>query len=327
MRTSAPSPPSSVSETAPASRALPSTTSSPARPLTCRASLAPSECRMFVRAASPATTAPLAPPATVATSSPAVPSTVTASGAASPETPSGAARSAVNSLRSVPLRSCCVTASAPPRARKFTLSTSLRSIVTAATSRVNRTRRPFADRSMFSLTLAPLNASVSMPSWPSTVSLPSPGLQTNVTSSLPSTATSSPRPPVTVSFPRPAEDHIGAVAAGDRVVAVAAVDGQPQRQRGQARARRHPVLAALRVDEQALGLGRDDVPVAIDAEPWRIRGHADRVGTGRPVGGDAVDAVAAEGHDVEERRVGPDVVVAAERVDAQHIAVVVGPGD
>ena len=57
--------------------------------------------------------------------------------------------------------------------------------------------------SIFSLTLAPLNSSVSVPSWPSTVSLPSPGFQTNVSSPAPSRAVSLPRPPVMMSLPSP----------------------------------------------------------------------------------------------------------------------------
>ena len=41
-------------------------------------------------------------------------------------------------------------------------------------------RLPLAEMSIFSATLAPLNCSVSVPAWPSTVSLPSPGFQTKV---------------------------------------------------------------------------------------------------------------------------------------------------
>jgi len=47
--------------------------------------------------------------------------------------------------------------------------------VIAATSRVNRTRLPFAEMSNFSLILAPLKISRSLSPWPSTMSLPSPG--------------------------------------------------------------------------------------------------------------------------------------------------------
>ena len=70
-----------------------------------------------------------------------------------------------------------------------------------ATSRVNRTCVPLAEMSIFSLMLAPLNSSVSLPAWPSTVSLPSPGFQTNVSSPAPSKAVSLPRPPMTRSLP------------------------------------------------------------------------------------------------------------------------------
>ena len=76
-----------------------------------------------------------------------------------------------------------------------------------ATSRVKRTRLPLAEMSMFSSMLAPLNSSVSMPAWPSTVSLPSPGFQTNVSSPAPRKATSLPRPPMTVSSPGAADDE------------------------------------------------------------------------------------------------------------------------
>jgi hypothetical protein len=58
----------------------------------------------------------------------------------------------------------------------------------AATLRVNRSRLPFADRSMCSATLAPLKRILSVPAWPSTVSLPSPGCQTKVSSPAPSSA-------------------------------------------------------------------------------------------------------------------------------------------
>ena len=107
----------------------------------------------------------------------------------------------LTSVTSVPVRSLTVMVSAPPRALKSIVSTSLRSIVTLATSRENRTRPPLAEMSMFSSMLAPLNSSVSVPAWPSTVSLPSPGFQTNVSSPAPSRATSLPRPPLTRSSP------------------------------------------------------------------------------------------------------------------------------
>ena len=93
--------------------------------------------------------------------------------------------------------------SAPPRALTWMFSTPLRSMVTLPTSRNSLTRLPLAEMSMFSATLEPLNTSVSVPSWPSTMSLPSPGFQMNVSLPAPRKATSLPRPPVTVSLPSP----------------------------------------------------------------------------------------------------------------------------
>ena len=104
---------------------------------------------------------------------------------------------------SVPVRSLTTMLSAPPKALNSMCSTPLRSIVMLPTSREKRTRAPLAEMSMFSLTLAPLNSSVSVPAWPSTVSLPSPGFQTNVSSPAPRKATSLPRPPMTTSLPSP----------------------------------------------------------------------------------------------------------------------------
>ena len=57
---------------------------------------------------------------------------------------------------SVPVRSLIKMLSAPPRAWKSILSTSLRSIVMLATSRAKNTRPPLAEISTFSLTLAPM---------------------------------------------------------------------------------------------------------------------------------------------------------------------------
>ena len=111
------------------------------------------------------------------------------------------ARSILTSLTSVLDRSLTVMVSAPPRAWKSIVSTSSRSIVTLATSRVSRTCPPLAEMSIFSAMLAPLNSSVSVPAWPSTVSLSSPGFQTNVSSPAPSKARSLPSPPLTRSLP------------------------------------------------------------------------------------------------------------------------------
>ena len=115
--------------------------------------------------------------------------------------------------------------SAPPRATTLTCSTPLTSMVTLPMSRNSRSRLPLADRSMFSLMLAPLNCKVSLPPWPSTMSLPSPGFHTNV---------SSPAPRKADVVAASADDQVVALAAGEDVVAVAAVE----RQRDHARLQR-----------------------------------------------------------------------------------------
>ena len=79
---------------------------------------------------------------------------------------------------------------------------------------------------MFSSTLAPLNTSVSVPCRPSTTSLPSPGFQTKVSLPVPRKATSLPRPPYHGVVAVTADQHVVAVAAGDGVVAGAAIDRQ-----------------------------------------------------------------------------------------------------
>ena len=91
--------------------------------------------------------------------------------------------------------------SAPPRALKSIASTSLRSMVTLATSRENSARPPLAEIVMFSAMLAPLKSIVSKPAWPSTVSLSSPGFQTKVSSPAPIRAVSLPSPPLIRSSP------------------------------------------------------------------------------------------------------------------------------
>ena len=157
---------------------------------------------------------------TLITSSPLVALMMTVSAA-----PSGAAKVQVEFLDyAVSERSLTVMVSAPPRALKSIVSTLLRSIVMLATSRVNRTRLPLAEMSIFSLMLAPLNSSVSLPAWPSTVSLPSPGFQTKVSSPAPSEAVSLPRPPMTRSLPCAADDLVVAVAAVDREVDLAGLE-------------------------------------------------------------------------------------------------------
>ena len=176
----------------------------PASPLTVSESSAPSVPASVTFAASPLTTTAAPLLATVMVSSPAVPLTITLSAAPSPwPLPGVADRSMSTCLTSVPVRSLTVMVSAPPKALTWMCSTPLRSMVMLPTSRNSRTREPLAEMSMFSPTLAPLNTSVSVPAWPSTMSLPSPGFQMNVSLPLPSRATSLPRPPMTVSLPSP----------------------------------------------------------------------------------------------------------------------------
>ena len=112
------------------------------------------------------------------------------------------------------------------------------SIVMLPTSRKNRSRLPFADRSTCSATAAPLKRIVSVPSWPSTSSLPSPGSQTKVSSPAPSSAMSLPRcrrsmslpsppssvsapaPPASVSLPAPPSIVVGMRVGEDAVALV-----------------------------------------------------------------------------------------------------------
>src|SRR3954454_24207426 len=154
-------------------------TSSPSRPLMTILSPAPASV-MLMSWPSPDTVMMPSCSVTVMTSLPPVALMVTVSAA-----PSLAPRSRSTWLTPVPERSPTVMLSAPPRALKSTCSTPFRSIAMAATSRVNSTRPPLAEMLMFSLILAPLNASVSVPLPPSTVSLPSPGFQTKVSSPAP----------------------------------------------------------------------------------------------------------------------------------------------
>ena len=149
--------------------------------------------------------------------------------------------------------------SAPPRALKLDVLDTVQVHGDVADVAEQRTRAPLAEMSMFSLTLAPLNSSVSMPSWPSTVSLPSPGFQTNVSLPAPSSghvvAAAADDDVVAVA----ADQHVGALAADDRVVAGAAVDGELD-DAGRQRRGVDGVVAAEAVDDQrvvgAFGAGR-----------------------------------------------------------------------
>ena len=223
-------------------------------------------------------------PVTVAMSSPFVALTMTLSGWASSPPPI-TARSATTLVTSVPDRSLTTTLSAPPRVLATIDSTSLRSIVIAATSRVNRTRPPLAETSMFSLALLPLNAIVSMPAWPSTTSLPSPGSHWNAVVAGSEQGDVVALLAVDEVVAVAAEQEVDAVAAEERVVARAAVDGDGD-QRGQVPGRGEAVVAAVGVEDEVLG--RADV----DRERRRVEAiEADAGAVGR--GGELLGAVAA----------------------------------
>ncbi len=100
---------------------------------------------------------------------------------------------------------------------------------------------------------------------PKTVSLPSPGFHTNVSSPSPSEAVSLPRPPTTRSLPAPPISLVGAVAARDRVIAVAAIEREAD-EAGEPIAGGDDVVAAASVEDKALG--------GADVESERRRGHA-----------------------------------------------------
>ena len=193
-----------------------------------------------------------------------VPMTTTRSVWPSPVVPpSVPARSRLTFLTSVPVRSLTVTESAPPSALKSTCSTPWVSIVMFAGLRKNRSRSPFADRSTVSEAAAPLNTIVSVPSLPSIVSLPSPGSQTNVSSPAPRSETSLPPLPSIVSLPGPPFSVSATGTAGDRVVARTSVD--PRRdgvgERAVAVVDAHPVVAAARLDADALDRGPREAEV------------------------------------------------------------------
>ena len=154
---------------------------------------------------------------------------------------------------------------------------------------MNRTRLPLAEMSIFSVMLAPLNSSVSMPAWPSTVSLPSPGFQTKVSLPAPSSAVSLPRPPLI---------EVVAVAADEDVVAVAAVERQLDLA-GRERRGVDGVVAAEAVDRQLCRAastcamrhrGRQG-PLTVTVPP--LPDDLDRVGAGGAVDDDGVGLAVA----------------------------------
>ena len=118
-------------------------------------------------------------------------------------------------MTSVPVRSLTVMVSAPPSALNWMFSTPLRSMVMVATSRVNRTRPPLAEMSIFSLMLAPLNnmrvgAGLALDDVAAVAGVPDEGV----------VAGAEQRGVVAAA----AIDEIIALAADDDVVAVAAVE-------------------------------------------------------------------------------------------------------
>ena len=125
-----------------------------------------------------------------------------------------------------------MTVSAPPRARTFAASMPPRSITTAATSRVTRTREPFAPIPMRSPMFEPLKSRVSLPASPSTVSLPSPGSHWKWSSPVPRRRGVGADVAVDEVVAGAADQHLGAVVAEQRVVAGAAVHGERHRVHG-----------------------------------------------------------------------------------------------
>ena len=149
---------------------------------------------------------------------------------------------------------------------------------------------------MRSLAALPLNAIVSVPSWPSTTSLPSPGSHWNVSSPAPRNAMSLPCWPSAKSLPSPPSRMSAAVAAEQRVVAGAAVDGDAD-QRGQVAGRGEAVVAAVGVEDEVLG--RADVDrerrrvEAVEADARAVGRRGELLGAVAAVDLDRVGAVAA----------------------------------
>ena len=107
---------------------------------------------------------------------------------------------------------------------------------------------------MFSPMLEPLNCSVSVPAWPSTVSLPSPGSHWKVSLPAPELGGVGADVAVDEVVAGAAEQGVGAVAAAQRVVAAAAVERQV-RQRADAVLAGDRVGAAEALDDELLDRG------------------------------------------------------------------------
>ena len=136
----------------------------PAPPLTTSESMPASTPLTVTCAASPLTTTDEPLLATLMWSSPAVPLTFTVSASPSPwPLPGVADRSIATCLTSVPVRSLTVTLSAPPKRRELDVLDAVEVHGDVADVAEQPHPRPLAEMSMFSLTLAPLNTSVSVP--------------------------------------------------------------------------------------------------------------------------------------------------------------------
>ena len=179
---------------------------------------------------------------------------------------------------------------------------------------------------MFSLTLAPLNSSVSVPSPPSTVSLPSPGFQMKVSSPAPSWAVSLPRPPMTTSLPSPPSSV--SLPSPPVIVSLPAPPSMREvDQAGEAVARRDDVVAAVGVDHEVLGGADVDVERrrrdAIEAHARAVRRDGERLGAVAAVDLGGVVAVAALEQVVVVARIPDHRVVAGL---AEHLVVAVAAG-
>ena len=158
--------------------------------------------------------------------------------------------------------------------------------------RVNRSRSPFAAAAITSAPAEPLKRSVSASAPPSTTSLPSPGSQHEGVDPRVERGRVVAGVAVGGVGARAADELVGPVAAGERVVAVAAVERQGD-QRGRGRAASGASPAAEPVDPQAIGRGLGAGDGDGNGQPVTCTAPADAGRLDRVRGGRAV-----EGHDV-----------------------------
>src|SRR6266436_7784948 len=292
---SLPAPPSSVSVTLSAGSVAAERVSLPAPPETMRASI-DSDPLTVTTSGRPVTTRAPFWLCTSITSLPLVPLTVTLSAARSPAPLPGIdAKSIATCVTPVPVRSPTTIVSAPPLALTWMCSMPLRSMVTAPMSRVKRTRLPFAEMLMFSLTLAPLNTSVgavlAFDDVAAVARIPDERVVTRA--ELCRIVAAAARDDVVAIA---AEQRVVAVAAGDRVVARAAVDRQVD-EGSETVSGRKSVVAAVHVEDEIFGgadveregRGAD----AVDAHARAVRGDGECLGSVAAVDLGGIDAVAA----------------------------------